>query len=42
MINKEKTIQENIDESFNKTNQVIFETQAQCCDIRKSIIDKKQ
>ena len=39
---KEKTIQENIDESFNNTNQVIFETQTQCCDIRKSIIDKKQ
>ena len=39
---KEKTLQENIDESFNKTNQIIFETQAHCCDIRKSLIDKKQ
>lgn len=42
MTNKEKTIQENIDESFNKTNQIIFEAQAHCCDIRKFIIDKEQ
>ena len=37
-----KTLQKNIDESFEQTNKVISETQAQCCDIRKSIIDKEQ
>ena len=37
-----KTLQKNIDESFEQTNKVIFKTQAQCCDIRESIIDKEQ
>lgn len=33
---------ESIEKSIDKTNEVIYGTQSQCCDIRKEIMDKEQ